>query len=171
MPPPKITHGLSYSEFQALARTTPEKRIDYVAVLACAGLTPSELHGIVGRDYDHFQKDLRVGGRSARTIPVHPVVARILLKRATTIRPGEPLFPRWHNIQRQLPALCERARVPPITAKDLQVSFLRWLAEARVPEGIARELVGRGSSRLVVEVYRSASNRDLRAAISRLPIQ
>ncbi len=81
----------------------------------------------------------------------------------------EHLFPHWHNLQRQLPALCRRAGVTVITAKGLQATHVRWLSEAEVPENIARDRVGRGSSRLVGRVYRATTNQDLQAAIRRLP--
>ncbi len=169
MTPTRNSHTLSYPEYLSLKSAAPEHRRPYLALLAGAGLTPTELEKVIAQDFDPHEGDLRVRGRSRRVVPVHPAIALMLSERAANGPPDALLFPCWHNIRRQLPLYCRRAGVPVIVPRQLQASFLNWLAERGVAEGVAHDLVGRGSSRLVIQVYRNETTHRLRSAIAQLP--
>lgn len=82
---------------------------------------------------------------------------------------GQPLFPRWLNVRRDLEAACKRAGIAKVSPNDLRRTFASWQAEAGVPEAVTASLTGHTSSQMVRRVYGRIGSDAKRDAMAKLP--
>lgn len=149
-------------------------RRDYLAAWCYTGVRESELYAVTPSDVVLEQDMLHVPGSktdgSDRWVPIAGEARAMFERRADETGDGEPLFPRWDNVRRDLGAACERAGIDRVSPNDLRRTFATWLAEAGVPEAVAAALLGHASSAMVRRVYTRIGRAAQRAAVATLPI-
>ena len=92
----------------------------------------------------------------------------MLLARADNRKNGEPLFPVWSNVRRDLEAACKRAGIEKVSPNDFRRTFATWQAEEGVPDLVTSSLMGHTSSLMVRKVYAKIGDQAKRDAMAKL---
>jgi len=99
---------LGHDDLELLLSEVADHRKEYVLTFAWTGVRLSELHALRPEHYDRKRNELFIDGTEAdpktRRIPLAPVVKRIIERRVKQTPRGEPLFPTWHTMGRDLDA-------------------------------------------------------------------
>ena len=165
--------ALSLNEYHALyVALTPERR-EYLQAFCGLGTRDSELYRITPVDIEPHVNRVRIPGTKTeaaeRWLQPPPELFAMLLRRSSTTPLGDPIFPRWLNVRRDLEVACKRAGIAKVSPNDLRRTFASWQAEAGVPEAVTASLMGHTSSQMVRRVYGRIGSDAKREALAKLP--
>ncbi|MFM2416619.1 MAG: hypothetical protein RL385_1342, partial [Pseudomonadota bacterium] len=149
--------ALTLAEYHAVYAALKPERREYLQAFCGLGTRDSELYRITAGDVDPTTGTVRIPGTKTdgaeRWLQPPAQLFALLLRRAEITPMGEPLFPLWLNVRRDLAAACKRAKVDKVSPNDLRRTFASWQAEAGVPEAVTASLMGHTSSQMVRRVY------------------
>jgi integrase len=165
--------ALSLGDYHALYVALAPERREYLQAFCGLGTRDSELYRITPVDLEPYAGRVRIPGTkteaSERWLQPPAELFAMLLRRAENTPLGQPLFPRWLNVRRDMQAACKRAGVTPVSPNDLRRTFASWQAEAGVPEAVTASLMGHTSSLMVRRVYGRIGSDAKRDALAKLP--
>jgi len=165
--------ALSVSEYHALYCALPADRREYLQAFCGLGARDSGLYRITPVDIEPHAGRVRIPGTktdaSDRWLQPPAELFEILVRCSEITPMGEPIFPHWRNVRRDLDQACKRARIQHISPNDLRRTFASWQAEAGVPEAVTASLMGHTSSQMVRRVYGRIGSDAKREALAKLP--
>jgi integrase len=168
-----VDRALTRTEYYQLYAALPVDRREYLQAFCGFGVRDSELYRITTADFDPNARMVRIPGTKTaaaeRWMPVHEDLFDILLRRSELTPLGEPLFPHWRNVRRDLEQACKRAGIRHVSPNDLRRSFASWQAEGGVPEAVTASLMGHTSSQMIRRVYGRIGSDAKREALTKLP--
>ncbi len=168
-----VERALSHAEYVLLYNALAPERREYLQAFCGLGVRDSELYGITPKDMDLPERRLRIPGTktkgSERWMPAPAEVWDVLVRRASKTENGQPLFPRWGNVRRDLHNACAKAGIEHVSPNDLRRTFATWQAEAGVPESVTASLLGHANSSMLRRVYTQIGTEAKRAAMAKLP--
>jgi len=165
--------ALSLPEYQALFVALSPERREFLQAFCGLGVRDSELYRLTPADLDDGAQRVRVPGTKTdaaeRWLQPPKELFGMLQARAEKLEPGDPIFPTWGNVRRDLHAACTRAGIDPVSPNDLRRTFASWQAEEGVPEAVTAALMGHTSSAMVRRVYGRIGSQAKRDALAKLP--
>jgi integrase len=165
--------ALSIGEFKRLHAQLPAERRDYLWTFVGLGVRDSELYRICPEHLDAKRGAVTIPGTktdsSHRMLQPQPALFAMLQRRADGLAEGEPIFPEWANVRRDLHVACVKAKLKPVSPNDLRRTFASMQAEAGVPELVTASTLGHTNSSMVRRVYAKIGTESKRDALARLP--
>lgn len=175
--------------FALLAELADGKAL-WAAIAIMAGLSLSEIEGLIWAHVDLKARRLRVPGTKResryRIVPIDPDLATRLRRHRGKSGPTDAVVSRWPNVRRDLRAAVVRAnrratekatkarRKPPepmpvVSPNDLRRTFASWLKQRGLDSYTVARLLGHSSTKMVELVYGKLDDRTFEAAIAKLP--
>jgi len=165
--------ALAINDYHALYVALRPERREYLQEFCGLGARDSELYRITPVDIEPEFGRVRIPGTkteaSERWLQPPAELFNILLERSARTPLGQPLFPRWLNVRRDLEVACKRAGIAKVSPNDLRRTFASWQAEAGVPEAVTASLMGHTSSAMVRRFYGRIGSDAKRDALAKLP--
>jgi integrase len=144
------------------------RRTLYVLLIALASPRRGEVESLRWEHVDFAQNRIQIprGKTVSRALKIHPVLRLWLEAHA---QDSGPIVEPWGNVSRDLPAICERLKLPRCTPNDLRRTFASWLVQGGESLYVVSRLLGHSSTRMVDLVYGQLDNHTLDRAVDRLP--
>ncbi len=167
---------LTEKEYAELLLALPPHRADYVRVAVYTGARKGELDRLLVEHVDLGAGLVHLPGTktdgAVRDIPIEEPLRRVLerlIGAGKKRRTKGALLRPWQNVDRDLPRACRRLGMARVTCNDLRRTFASWLLQrGEEPFTVAR-LLGHSSMTMIYRVYGQLQQRQLIAAIRRLP--
>lgn len=144
--------ALSVAEVDRILGKLPPHRAAAFALALATGARHSELGRITTDHVDRVNWIVHVPG--TKTIDSNRKVPVVLPQQRRLLELALPFLPvKWPRMSKDLPELCERLEILPVTANDLRRTFSTWLIEAGADRSDVARLMGHRGTQMLFKVY------------------
>lgn len=157
-------------QFEALLAHVEPRHAAHICFIVATGARRGESYRARRADVD--TREWRVTLRRTKTknsptsrVSIDPIVRPYLLRALRDAEGDDIMFIHWHNMPRDMKLACERAGVPPVTARDIRRSFGKWHRSAGYEPSDIAVLLGHTTSKLAEQVYGTVDGGELRGIV------
>lgn len=171
--PPPRKRFLSPEEIRRLLDNAQGVHVDYIVGYLYTGCRKTELFRICPEHVNLTGDTIEIPGTKTEdahaTIPLHPDLKPVLLRRMEGLQKGTPIFPRLNDIQKCISRAAERAGLEHTTCHDLRRTTGSLLASANVSLQIISKVIRHKDIATTARTYAHLIPAASQEAIQKLP--